>query len=169
MTQQPPRTISIPVPAALHTSIGVLLALVTITALWTHIELPTGHHYKGTAAVVTLLSGFTALTYWLWCGQQCTRAATQEVQETIEEAERMAAEREKRILESVGEALSAMTILAEEVTDNRGAIKEATDAVDTATAAIGEVLGAVLALQDCYLTEGKLLILPDQDEQALLA
>ncbi|HEU4681126.1 MAG TPA: hypothetical protein VFS51_05235 [Gemmatimonadales bacterium] len=159
---QPTKTITIPVPAALHTITGILLALITITAFWIHFELPAGHPYKGTAMGVCFLAGSTALTYWLWCGQQCTRSATLDVKEAVEETERLAAEREKRFLEATREVLCAVSVLAEEVTDNRGAIKEVTDAVDSVTAAISEVLGAVTALQDCYLAEGKLLLLPDE-------
>src|SRR5688500_16385405 len=98
MTQEPPRTISIPVPAALHTSIGILMALIAITALWVHVELPAGHHYKGTALGIGLLTSCTALTYWIWCGQQCARSETKDVGDAIAAAERRAAAREERLL-----------------------------------------------------------------------
>jgi hypothetical protein len=153
MTQEPPKTISIPVPAALHTAIGVLLALVTITAFWAHIELPAGHSNKGTAVGVGLLSGCTALTYWLWCGQQCTRAETKDVGEAIVAAEAKAAEREERLLAVLREC-------ADQLRENGSAIKELKDAVDGNTEAVAEAIGAVEALQDSYTREGK----PDHPE-----
>lgn len=125
MTQEP-RTISIPVPAALHTSIGILMALVTITAFWAHVEFPADHPNKGTAAVIALLTGFTALTYWLWCGQQCTRSETKDVGDAIAAAELAAAEREQRLL----------AVLREN------------------GASIAENSAAIKALQNCYIEEG---------------
>lgn len=132
MTQQ--KTISIPVPAALHTIVGAIFTLIALAAFWVHLALPNGHTNRSAAAAFGVLAGAAALIYWLWCGQQCNRSETRDVREAIEAAEAKANERETQIL---------------------AALDKATDQLNENHAVIKELTGAVEALQDTYLADGR--------------
>lgn len=79
-----PATISIPVSAAWHLVVGIVLALIAIVAFWVHFQLATHSAYRATAIGVGLLAACTALTYWLWCAIQCLRAETAEHREATD-------------------------------------------------------------------------------------
>jgi len=134
MTQEPPKTISIPVPAALHSTVGIALVLAAITAFWAHFALPNGHAGRSATAAFGVLAGAAALIFWLWCGQQCNRTETKDVGDAVRAAEAKAAAREQELT---------------------AALEAATEQLDRNHAVIKELIGAVEALQDTYLREGK--------------
>lgn len=158
---QPTRVITIPVPAALHTVCGVVLALITITAFWAHIEIPPGHPNKGTALGISIFSGCTALTYWLWCGQQCTRAGMQDIAESVEDARAELRTAKAEVLAKIDGMAAHVSEIDAVVAENQGSIKELTDAVDGLTASLGKVAQGLRALRECYLQEGTI---PEADE-----
>lgn len=133
----PARTISIPVSAATHAAVGVVLALIAVMAFWVHIELPIGHIYRGTALAIGVVGSGFALTYWAVCTVQCGRAETADVAETLQAVD----ERQRVILAAV-----------QGVADQGGSNA---DAVGGLGKKIAENTGALEALQDTYLNEGK--------------
>lgn len=147
---EPARIIAIPVSAAWHTGIGIVLALIAVMAFWVHFQLPVGHAYKVTAAIIGFVASCLALAYWLWCTLQRARA-------DLRDAKRAAEEMEARLIVIIDEAAAN---LSGQAAENRGAIKELRESVDENT-------GAVEALQDTYIEEGK----PPKrrDNQALAA
>lgn len=137
----PARTISIPVSAAWHAGIGIVLALIAITAFWVHFQLPEANPYKETATEIGLLAGFGALSYWLWCDLQRGRAERLDIDDAVAAAVAAAEAREARLLAVLQE-------MSEAVCANGTAVKELDGAVTENT-------GAIEALQDCYLEEGQ--------------
>lgn len=156
------RTISIPVSAATHVVVGILIALIAITAFWANSQLPHSNDYRGTAIGIGVVGAFSAIAYWLKCDLQRGRIERHDIADTLDATAREAREREGRLL-AVLERIDANLV------ENRGAIKKIADAVDVNTAAIKELreavgantetvaenTGAVEALQDCYREEGK--------------
>ncbi|THV25964.1 hypothetical protein [Glycomyces paridis] len=127
-------TITIPVPAAVHLAIGVTMTLIGAAAWWVHFALPIGHAYKNTASDIGLLAGFVTLAYWIVC---VIRGGRTENRTAIAEA----VAREERLV-------GALRDISGEVAENRTAIKDLNDTV-------ADLNGAVEALQDTYLNEGK--------------
>lgn len=141
-------TISFAVPSAAHAVIGAILMLLTLAAWWVHFALPASNTYQPTAADIANLAGSVTLAFWLFCVVQRNRSDAEEFDERATAAIAEAEAREKRLL-------AAFREVAEEVAENRGSIKELQDSVD-------EAIKAVEALQNCYLREGTLLMLPSQ-------
>lgn len=176
-------TISFSVPTVLHLAIGTAVLLVCIVAFWVHFALPRTHEYKETASDIGNLAGCAVLAYWLWCSYQRGRGETGDLTDVAEQGVIEAREREERLL-------GALRDVSTEIAENRDTIKEVAGTVaESATRittaigelqtvveegkpgeiqeikdAIGEVVDAVEALQDCYLEEGTALILPGDDE-----
>jgi hypothetical protein len=152
-------TISFAVPSKLHGALGAGLILVFITAWWVHFALPAGHAYKPTTADIASLAGSAGLAYWLFCVVQHNRSEAADFDERATAAIAEAVAREKRLIaaytETTNAVLAVFREISEAVAENRGSIKELQDAVDEGT-------NAVEALQNCYLREGTVLVLPNQ-------
>jgi hypothetical protein len=161
-------TISFTVPSALHLIIGLLLAAGTITAWGMHFALPANDAFRNTAAYVGNFAGFMTVGYCIWCATRRANSDTAGLTEVTEAAIEAAAVRQKGIQSTLEAATTAILLalreIAEQVAEDSGARKRLEDAVDAATEAIQEAAGNVIALQDCYLHAGQLLVIPEQLE-----
>jgi hypothetical protein len=179
-------TISISVPAAWHFGIGIALAVIAVTAFLIHVELPTGSPYTGDSLAVGIVASGGTLTYWLWCCIQRLRAENRGLAKDAEAAEAAAEqrataakEREEQILRTLEDTVSSLASIAEGLAQNGGSIKELTDAMDEHTRAVTALTdsasdvqkllamlnGNVVALQNAYLTEGRLLLFPETSQE----
>lgn len=130
-------TISIPRTAISHALIGLALAALAVGALTLHAHLPGSTPYRGALLAGGVIAGIVAGIYWLWCslrGVRAAQAATLEALQAQEERDRAAAARSSAILNAFEEAHR----------DH----KEHMDKLD-------ELLGAIEALQDCYIDKGR--------------
>lgn len=168
-------TISFSVPSTVHLIAGLVLAAAAIVAYVLHFTLPLDDPYRNTAASIGNLASFVTVGYCMLCVSRGNRADTAELAESTDAATTAAAKRQEEIrsilvaaTESIRSTLEAATTaillslreIAEQQTDDRGALKQLEEAVNGATEAVAEAIGAVEALQDCYLAEGQALILP---------
>lgn len=139
-TSSPPHTrtvtISIPRTAIGHALVGLALASLATAAVALHASLPPGSPHR--AALLTLggLAGAGAGLYWLWCSLKRVRAdqaRTLHALQRQEERDRAAAARASAILAAAEQAHR----------DHKEHIEQ-----------VSELIGAVEALQDCYLSDG---------------
>lgn len=152
------RTISIPVSVATHVVIGCVIALVALVALFVYFQLPSPHsHYRGVALALTIIASAGALSYWLWCTSQCLRANVRANGYAIEDVRAELRTAKAEVLAKLDGLSGRIDTIDEEITENRGAIKEVTDAVD-------DLAKAIRALRECYLQEGT--IPKREDEEA---
>lgn len=142
-------TITVSIPAAVHLIIGIILAAASAAGFWIHFELPPAHQYRETASDIANLLGCTALAYWLWCVLQRNRSEHANLDQTAREA---IATAEARHAQKQG----VLAEIVEEVIENRAAIKDL-------EGRLSELLAAVEALQDCYLSEGQAIALPAEE------
>jgi septal ring factor EnvC (AmiA/AmiB activator) len=144
-------TISFAVPTALHVVIGIVLAAAVVAAFLVHFELPMDSAYRGATVAAGVIAACGVLAYWQWCALQRARVdageATKILLEAIEEIRTENANRDRELLAALNSIRDGLAALAEEITDNRGAIKKLNDAVD-------EAIGAIEALQNSYIRRG---------------
>lgn len=168
-------TISFTVPTITHAVIGAILAAAAGAAYWVHFALPGGHAF--TTSGLANLAGCIVLAYWLWCTIERDRTGVVNLDDrttaAIAEAEAREARLHAKIDESTCAMLTTLREISEAINENRAAIKSMDDAVtastvavEAATAAVKECIGAIVALQNCYLREGTVLVLPGEDEPA---
>jgi hypothetical protein len=147
-SDSPDRTISIPVSAATHVAIGCVIALLALTAFFVYTQLPARHgDYRGGALSLGILAGVGALTYWLWCTSQCLWVDIRANAVAIEDARAELRTAKAEMFAKVDALDLRIDIIAEDITENRGSIKEVTDA-------LGDVAKGLKALRECYLQEG---------------
>jgi len=153
----PEKTISISVPTAQHVAIGCLLALVALCAFFVYTQLPAEQaHLRGSALALAIVGSVAAMSYWLWCASQCLRSDVRDNGTAIEDARAELRTAKAEIFAKLDSIIARLDDLGDEVGQNRGEIKELTDAVDGAAEAVREIAGDVVALQECYLTEGEI-------------
>jgi septal ring factor EnvC (AmiA/AmiB activator) len=148
-------TISFYVPNRRHIIIGAIIAAAAITAAIIYIQLPTNHPYTNVIINAALASTCLALAYWLRRVMQKHRGDHEGLSESIAAGRAEAQLRQETVLAQFEQIGSRLTDLSEEIGENRSAIKEIVDAVNANTTAIEDVTGAIEALQDCYIDEGK--------------
>lgn len=162
-------TISFTIPPTLHIIAVLALTAGAITAYILHFSLPLDDPYRGTAANIGNLAGFVAVGYTAVCIGRRNRADTADLAHVTESAIEAAAERQAGIQSTLEAATTAILLslreIAEQQAEDCGAIKRLEEAVNAATEAITAAAGDVVALQDCYLREGQVLVLPATDEQ----
>lgn len=150
-------TISFTVPPTLHLIAVLALTAAAIAAYILHFSLPLDDPYRGTAANVGNLCGFVAVGYCVLCVSRRNRSDTADLTEVTQTAIQAAAERQAGIQSTLEAATTAILLslreIAEQLAEDRGTIKE----LDEAIAGAAE---AVEALQDCYLAEGQILVVP---------
>lgn len=156
-------TFSISVPSAVHAGIGVGLAAIAIIAFVIHIELPKDSPHRISVATIAAVAAFATMSYWLWCVMQHLRADHVELGEAIAANRAEARQRQESIFEAFAEIGARLSELSEEIGENRNAIKGLADAVDDNTGKVEESIGAVEALQDCYIDEGQAQRTEDPD------
>jgi hypothetical protein len=160
--------ISFTIPPTLHLVIGAILAAGAAIAYAVHFALPTDDPYRESAAYVGNLAGFVAASYCVWCTSRGGRADTADLTRVTQAAIAAAAERQAGIQSTLEAATTAILLslreIAEQEAEDRGAMKRLEEAVNGAVEAVKESAGAVEALQDCYLAEGQVLVLPARVE-----
>jgi type I site-specific restriction endonuclease len=154
MTAPEKLTVTIPVPAAWHTIIGICLAATAATVFIIHSQLPGGSHHRSTTATVSIVAACTTMAYWLWCVLQGIRSSQKSLVEAIAEARGEAQQRQERVLAAFEEIGNRLSELSEEIGENRGAIKDLADRLEEVVRAVEELAGAVEALQDLYMKDG---------------
>lgn len=151
----PDRTISIPVSAATHVAIGCVIALLALAAFFVYTQLPAAHaDYRGGALALGIVAAVAALTYWLWCTSQCLRADVRANAVAIEDARAELRTAKAEVLARLDGLAGRFDAIADEIAQNRGSIKELTDATDETTNALGKLAKELKALRECYLQEG---------------
>lgn len=157
-------TVSFTIPSTLHLIAVLALVAGAITAYAMHFALPHDDPYRDTAANIGNLAGFIAVGYCALCIGRRNRSDTADLADITEAAIQAAAERQAGIQSTLEAATTAILLslreIAEHQSEDRGAVKQLEEAVNAATEAVTEALGAVEALQDCYIAEGQALILP---------
>lgn len=131
----PARTLTISIPRTTlgHALTGIGIAAIAAGAIALHTVTAPGSPYRATLLIVGGLAGCTALAYWLWCTLQQLRAEQAATAAEQEERDRLAAAQASAILEAFEQAHRDHKLAAEQRR---------------------ELIGAVEALQDCYLDEG---------------
>lgn len=161
-------TISFTIPSALHLIVVVILTAAAIGAYALHFALSLDDPYRETAANIGNLAAFVAVGYCALCLGRRNRSDTADLHDITETAIQAAAERQAGIQSTIEAATAAILLSLREITEqmaeDRGNMKHLEEAVNAATEAIKEAAGDVIALQDCYLHEGQVLVIPAQTD-----